>query len=507
MQTTISQIGPADYQLDIVGPAADMAPRFDAALRRQRGRVQPRGFRPGKAPLDLVRRLYGREIAGTLAEETVQETYQAEVVEQYEVIGRPQLTRLDFDGTGDLNATVRFGVRPDVEIVGLSGQTMTRLVHEITDEEIDAELAALRRTAATETEADAEDGHAITDADVAVVDLLPIADVATEGEGDAPAPHDVQAETGVRVEMDDTRVHEALREALVGKTAGESVEVELPHGEGETAHAHRYAVTVQSVKTRTLPELDDAFAAEASNGRHETLTALRDDVRSDLDRSWTQRQREYNESQMIEALLAANPIPVPSSAVEIFLESFLRGIADENEGKLPEGFDVNGYAQRMSPEAERQARWMLVRDALVESHGVEVGDEDIDAYFARTAQGLDPSLLRRLYAGQEGVMDRLQQQILSEKLFGVLSEDVTFEDKSFEAVQAELVARRAAERAAAETARAEAEAADAERKAEMRKKGGPRKKAAADDATEDAAAETPAVDVPEADSDGDSAAA
>ncbi len=499
MQTSISQIGPADYQLDIVGPASDMAPRFDAALRRQRGRVQTRGFRPGKAPLDLVRRLYGREIAGTLAEELVQETYQTEVVDQYEVIGRPQLTRLDFDGSGDLSASIRFGVRPDVEVNELTGQTMTRLVHEITDAEIDEEIARLRSSSAAES--DAPEGHAIGDADVAIVDLAPIADVPADGD-DAPAPHDVAGETGVRVVMDDARVHTALRDALRSTTAGATFEVKLPHGDGDHAHAHRYAVTVTAVKARTLPELDDAFASAASQGRHETLAALRDDVRSDLDRSWTQRQREYGESQMIEALLAANPIPVPSSAVEIFLESFLRGVADENKGTLPEGFDVNGYAQRMAPEAERQARWMLVRDALVERHGLSVDDSDVDAYFARTAQGLDPSLLRRLYAGQEGVMDRLQQQILSEKLFDTIGQSVTYVDKDFEAVQAELVARREAELAAQAAARAEADAADAERKAELRKKGGPRKKAAAAANDEAPAGEAaPADAAPAADDD------
>lgn len=489
MQTSISQIGPADYQLDITGTAEEMAPRFDAALRKQRNRVQARGFRPGKAPLDLVRRLYGREIAQSMAEEIVQETYQTEALDPYEVIGRPRLTRMDYDGTGDFNAAIVFGIRPDVEIAPLSG-SLTRLVHEITDTEVDEEIETLRKGAATE--ADAPKTHKLTADDVAVLDLVPVADVPAEGE--AAAPHDVKGESGVRVAMDDARVHDVLREALTGKKTGATFEVELPHGEGDHAHSHRYTVTVTAVKTRTLPDADDAFAADASKGRFETLADLRTDVRETLEAQWAQRQREYTETQMVEALLAANAIPVPSSAVEIFIESFLQEQAQKTGGKLPEGFDVNAYAHAMMPEAERQARWMLVRDALVEQHRVSVDDSDVDAYFARTAQGLDPQLLRRLYAGQEGVMDRLQQQILSEKLFGVLAEGVTFEDKDFEAVQAEIAARREAERQAAEAAAAQLETEAAEAKAEMRKKGGPKKpkKAAAEADAPEAEADTPA---------------
>jgi trigger factor len=431
MQTTITQVGPADYRLDVNAPAGDLSPRFDAALRRQRSRVQVRGFRPGKAPLDLVRRQYGPDVAAVLAEQVVQEAFEKEVLsgDAYPLIGRPAVTKLDYDGSGDLNASIQFGVRPQVDVQGLEGAVLTRLPDTVDEAEVDEEIERLRRRLADETSA--EEGYALTATDSALLDLQQL-----DEEG---APVIGRVERGVEVVLDDDRVHDALREALPGKHAGDTFRVTLPHGSGENVHTHVYEVTVKEARRRTLPEADDALAAKASNGRHETLDALREAIRDELAQAARRRQRDYIESQIVEALLERHTdVPVPEAAVELFLESFLHTAAERNGGKLPEDFDTRGFLRQMRGEAEKQARWMFIRDALVERHGLTVSDDDLDAYFAREAAtaGFDGALLRRFYEGQEGALDRLHQRLLSEQLFDRLTEGARLEDRTLEEVRA-----------------------------------------------------------------------
>ncbi|HYE57558.1 MAG TPA: trigger factor [Rhodothermales bacterium] len=431
MQTTITQVGPADYRLDVTAPADDLSPRFDAALRRQRNRVQVRGFRPGKAPLDLVRRQFGPEVAASLAEQVVQEAFDREVLsgDSYRLIGRPALTQLDYDGSGDLNASIQFGVRPQIDVDGLGDVTLTRLRTTIEEAEIDEEITRLRRRFAKSE--DAEEGYTLTETDSAVLDLQQL--------DDDGAPVIGRVERGVVVELDDENVHDALHETLPGKQVGDTFRVTLPHGSGDHVHTHLYEVTVQEVKRRTLPDVDDALATEATNGRHETLDSLREAIREELERAAERRKRDYVESQIVEALLAKHAeVPVPEAAIELFLESFLQTAAERNGGKLPEEFDARGFAQRMRPEAEKQARWMFIRDALVERFGLSVTDEDLAAFFDReaAAAGFDGALLRRFYEGQEGSMDRLEQRLLSEKLFDRLTEGARFEEKTLEEVRA-----------------------------------------------------------------------
>ncbi len=438
MHAEIKQVGPADYELELTEQADALRPKMDAALKTYRSRVQMRGFRQGKAPAQMVRKLYGREIAAEIAEKEVQYAFEEEVLDNpaYDVIGRPALTALDYDGEGDLKATVRFGVRAAVELGDLSEITLSRLVHDVSDAEVDEELERLRqRAAATEP----AENDPIGDDHAATLDLQQL-DEATQ------TPLIGKKEEGVKVRMDDENLKEELREALVGKKQGDVFDVRLTHGDADHVHTHPYRVTVREVLSRQVPEATDEWAKTVSNGQMETLDALRADIRADLEKSWQQRQRDYAETQIIEKLTAAYPVPVAQSALELYLESFverLRTRYAEEGRELPATFDLDGFRQAMRPEAERQARWMLIRDHLIEQEGVAVTDEDFDTYFATAAgSGLDPQLLRRYYEGMKGMMDQLEQRLLSEKLFAALEGRFTYEDKTMEEVEAELEAQR-----------------------------------------------------------------
>ena len=440
MQTTITQAGPADYELDLSAPAGELAPRLDAALRKQRGRVQLRGFRPGKAPVDLVRKMYGQSLAYEIAETLVQEAFDREVAgnPSYRLIGRPALTRMDYDGTGDLAATIRFGVRPEITLAPLAGTKLTRLAHEVTDVEIEAEIERLRTRLATEEPA--PEGHALAPTDAATIDLRPL-------DAETNLPLAEGGEQDAAIILDDPNLQTPLRDALIGKTAGSTFRVELghddAHGEHEGAHTHAFEVTVKQARTRTVPEADDAFATRISKERFHAMDDLRADIRRDVEASWEKRQRDYLESQFIETLVGQNPVPVPQSAVDLFLDSFVASVAERSEGKLPEDFDEAGFRENSRDEAERQARWMLIRDALVERYALTVETEDLDGYFATQAtEGIEPAFLRKFYEASPRVMEQLEQRLLSEKLFARLADEVAFEDRSFEDVQADLTARR-----------------------------------------------------------------
>lgn len=462
MHAEIKQIGPADYELVLTESAETLRPKLDAALKAYRNRVQMRGFRPGKAPLQMVQKLYGREVAAEIAEKEVQYAFEEEVLDNpaYSVIGRPALTELEYDGQSDLKATVRFGVRPQVELQDLSSVTLSRLTHDVTDAEVDEEVELLReRAAETEPAPEEEIGetHGVT------LDLQQLDE--TSG-----TPLIGKKEEGVKARMDDPNLKDELREALLGKKQGDQFSVSLPHGEGDHVHTHPYQVTIKEVLRRMPLEVGDELAQKVSGGQFETLDALRAEIRSDLEKSWKQRRRDYAETQIVEKLSELHPVPVPESALELYLDSYVQRLRDRyaEEGQdVPPTFDEAGFRHAMRGEAERQARWMLIRDHLIEQENIEVTDEDYDAFFAEAGgTGLDPQLLRRYYEGMKGLMDQLEQRIQSEKLFDRLEERFQYVDKSMEEIEEELRAKREAEESASASAEAEAEEAASEASAE-----------------------------------------
>lgn len=445
MNVTIEQTGPADYELRINAPGEMLEPKLLAELKKYRGRIQMRGFRPGRVPVGMLRKMYGAEVAAEVAEREVQETFELEVLEnpEYDIIGAPVVTELTYDGTNDLAAVVAFGIRPAVEIGDLSDLALNRLVHDVTDEEIGEQVEEQRERFATYE--DAPEGTALADGHFVTVDIARL--------GESGEPLEDETEEGVRFRIGDDKVKDELEDALAGKSVGDTFDVTLPQYEEEGSPAHPYRVTVTKIETQTLPDVTDEFARKASGGSKENVEELRADIRQDLERSWQKRSREYLETQFVDALTERYPIDVPASAVAIFQDAFVQRAQEQLGGQLPPGFDLSGLRERMRPEAEEQARWMILRDALVEREGIEVGDDDLDAHFAEMAgDEIDPSLLRGYYAQQEGVMGQLIGQIQSERLFDRLAEQATLTDVTQDEAEADLRARREA-RAEAQRAR------------------------------------------------------
>ncbi|NBB85749.1 MAG: trigger factor, partial [Bacteroidetes bacterium] len=115
-----------------------------------------------------------------------------------------------------------------------------------------------------------------------------------------------------------------------------------------------------------------------------------------------------------------------------------------NDGELPDNFDREAFRAQNREEAERQARWMIIRDQIIEDEDLEVTDEDRDAFFAKQAgeeAQLSAEQLRGFYE-QMNVMGRVEQQLLSDKVFTHLRERFTIVEKDRETLEAELKAKR-----------------------------------------------------------------
>jgi trigger factor len=129
------------------------------------------------------------------------------------------------------------------------------------------------------------------------------------------------------------------------------------------------------------------------------------------------------QSEVIDKMLELHPVPVPESVIETYLDSFVNQVKQENDGELPEDFDEEHFRQRNRRDAENQGRWMLIRDTVIEEEGIEVSDEDIQAFFEEQAEGDDEVSVQQIeqfYRQMPQMMDRVKQQILSDKVYDLL---------------------------------------------------------------------------------------
>lgn len=424
METNITQLTPVEYELDIRVGREAIAERVDSQLKKLRPSVQAKGFRPGKVPIGMVKRLHGRAVAMDVVDELIQELYKNEVLESpdHDVLGSPTVTKLEYEPDGDLHAQVQFGVRPQVKLVGLAGETVKRLTHEVTDEEVGKELDKLRTRMASYEKLDQPAG----DDDFVRVDLQ-------ELDHDSDTPLIGSRQEGVVFHLGADGLDERIKDALSGKSAGDKARIAIYH-EGHD-HDHRYDATVVDVQRRTLPVLDDALASAITEGRIETLEDLRADIDSKLREQWDQALRDKLEDDVVRRLVELHEFDVPPSVVELYIDSQIEDIARRNDGKLPHGFDIEYFRQQNRPEAERMARWMLIRDRIVENQAIEVTAEDLDEAFAEMGGDSDDNSgesVRKMFEQHyPDMVDQMRRRIENRKVFDWILDQVELEDEEW----------------------------------------------------------------------------
>ncbi|MEM1054771.1 MAG: trigger factor [Bacteroidota bacterium] len=441
MQTEIRELNEVDYALDITVPADEIQAQITSALKKERGQISLKGFRPGKVPMGVVRKMVGKQVAVQVAEEAIGEAYRTAVVENESVepIGHPRLVDMDFevdDPQAELKAEVRFGVKPEFELAEMEGVPVTRLVRTFTDEDIEADLQ--RRLDMAAELVDEDESAELTEGHVATVDIQPVDD---EGEPTGP----VQREAQIVLANPDLR--EELKNALLGQTAGAEVRVDFPQEDEaeEEGIVDRYRVTVQKVQRRDVPEMTDEWVKEHTNGKTDTVDGLREEARAELENSWERRSRQQMESKMVEAFVEAHPFAVPESLTEAALDAMVDDLRQRQPDQaLPVGFDTASYREQNRAQAENQVRWLLVKDKLVEEENLEVTNDDFETEFARIAgEDGDVDMMRQFFTQNGQMLQQMGDHLLNQRVFDSLSKRFDIVEKTRDDLEKEAEARKA----------------------------------------------------------------
>ncbi|WP_412060530.1 trigger factor [Rubrivirga sp. IMCC45206] len=438
MQTDVRALNEVDYVLDVTVPAEDLQPQIDAALKKQRAQMNLKGFRPGKVPMGVVRKMVGPQVSIEVAEQVIGEAYRTAVVENEDIepLGQPRLTELDFDvedPEAELKAVVEFGIRPTIALADLSGVPVTRVVRAFTDEDVDADIQRRRDLAATEE--DTDEGTTADTSHVVMVDIQPI-----DADGEPTGPK----QNAARIVMGNPDLRPEMVEALTGTQIGDETTVELPRPDDE-GEIDRYRLTVVDVLQRVVPEMDADFI-KSQTGESEDLDDLKTQIREELAKSWDARAKQALEQKMVEEFVLGHrdTVPVPATLVDAALDTMFEDVRKRHEGAIPPTFDHEAWRTENRQQAEDQVRWLLIKDQLIEEEGLEVSTEDFEAEFQKLAgDGADAELVKQYFTSQPQMLEQMGDQMLNQRIFGALEGRFTVVEKSADEIRAEAEARRA----------------------------------------------------------------
>jgi trigger factor len=382
VKSAVETLSPTRVKVSVEVPFSELEPSVKKAYRTISQQVSIPGFRPGKIPARLIDQRVGREtVLQEAAQEAIPDQYMAAIREHdVKAIGRPEVEVTGLADGEPFAFTAEVDVRPEIALPELSGITATVDGLEITDDDVDQQISTLRDRFATLKTVE----RAAQRGDYVSIDL--VAKVAGEDIEGGTA-------TGVSYEIGSGELLEGIDDALTGLSAGETANFSTTLvGGGHAGEQAEVTVTVQTVKEKELPPLDDDFAQLASE--FDTLDELRADVRTRVERSKKLDQAYQARDKALEALLAATEVPVPEGVVhdevEYRKESMTEQLSQmgstleqylEADGKSPEEFDTE-----LKGNAEEAVKTQLVLDALADAEEIGVNDQELTEEVVRRAQ-------------------------------------------------------------------------------------------------------------------------
>jgi len=372
VKSTVEHLNPTRVKLSVEVPFDELKPHFDKAYGALAGTVRIPGFRPGKVPSKILDARLGR---GTILSEVVNDAVpakygQAVTEANLNPLGQPEIEVTRIDDGDTLAFTAEVDVRPEIVLPSIESIEVQVDDVEVTEADIDEQVDVLRErfAAVTPVERAAIDGDSVNIDLRAVVDGQDLPDASTDG-------LTYKIGTGDLVDGLDT--------ALVDLSAGETANFTTALVAGE--HAGQEAevtVTLNGVSERTLPEVDDDFAQLASE--FDTVAEMRDDLVERVRRVKNLTQGSQARDKVLEALLEATDIPAPAGIVQSEYEarqhdavhSFDHDEAQLNSYLEGEGQTRDEFDAETRTAAEQAVRTQLLLDALAESQGVGVSQEE-----------------------------------------------------------------------------------------------------------------------------------
>ena len=427
MKTDVEELSPTRVRLTVEVPFDELKPSLDHAYREISQQVRISGFRPGHVPRQILDQRVGR---GAVLEHAINDAmndlYLKAVREaQVSALGQPEveITKLD-DGT-EVVFTAEVDVRPSFKVPDLGGITVVVEDAEVSPDQVEEYLAALRERFASLRAATrpAQSGDYVSIDLSAQVDGEPVADA--------------QA-TGISYEVGSASILDGLDEVLEGMSADESAtfSTELAGGEHEGQQAD-VTVTVRSVKVKDLPELDDDFAQSASE--FNTVGELRANTRRQLELMRQAAQAGQARDRAIEELLARVDMPLPDALVEHEIEHRRESLESD---LARAGLTMDAYLEgrqfgqadmekEIADDVRRSIKARFILDQIAEHENLGIEQEEIGQYITQLAyqQGVSPdAFARQLTDG--GQLGAVVADVLRSKAADYVAERVKVTDES-----------------------------------------------------------------------------
>lgn len=422
MEVAVEATGGLERRMTVQVPEEAVSAQVDERLRDMVRSARVPGFRPGKVPLKVITRRYGKKVREEVVGELVQSSfYDAITREELRPAGGPIIDPLQAEPGQGLSYTAVFEVYPKLDISTVDGMQIERPVAEVEDADVEKMIETLRRQRREfdEVERPAADGDRVT--------------VSFEGSIDGVPFEGGKAEE-MPVELGSSGMIDGFEEGITGLSAGESgtVEVTFPaeyRAEQLAGKQASFAITVHKVEAMRLPEIDEDFVKTFGVGDG-TVESFRAEVRQNMQRELRERLRSRTKEAVMDQLLETNAVELPSALVREEQQRLLQNRSEElrQQGYDPESLGLG--ADAFEAHARRRVALGLLLAEIIRSNGLQADQARVREVVESIASTFEqPEQVIAYYYGDRNRLAEVESSVLEDQVVELLLERASVSDR------------------------------------------------------------------------------
>lgn len=421
MEVTINTVSDVQREARFVLTDAELQPHFERAYKKFAPKVEIDGFRKGKVPLALIKKMYGEAIEHDALDDIANDSFRDAMAERnIEPLGRPSLVDMNFKRGEEFRFTITYEVKPTIELKQYKGLKVEKLKHTVTDEEVQSEIERLRKinSSLLGVTLVRDDGDYQITADVQELD-------------DAGMPLIGKKTKDATLFLHDETLPAEIREALKAAEVGAEYRARFESQHGDHSHRHHVAISVKKIEKVELPDFDDELVKKITQGKIESKDEFVAQLRNDLQQYWNEMAERSLENAIVEEIVKAHDIEVPESLVTLYLDAYLEDLKRRaGNQSIPKQFDEKTFRERNREDAIQQAKWALLREEIVAREHISATDADLAALAEVEAQryGMEKEKVLEYFKTSGSASDR----IISRKLMTLLKENAIITEKTVE---------------------------------------------------------------------------
>lgn len=419
MEYNVNDISSSEKEVEIKLSYDEIKNEIEEEVKKQTKKIQLPGFRKGKAPISMLKKMYGDAFEYE-ASEKIANSFFWKVAEEKDLkpIGQPTMTDLKFEPQKELSFKVKYEVIPKLEIKNYKGLTFDVPDLVAGDDEINKEIDYILKSNKT-----LEDADLITDKNYTIDSEVVLLERNGETQTDSK-PEKMQ------IDLTAEGIAKDIVDNSKDKKVGDSFEFtfkdehshKLEDGKEEVhKEEYKYQVKILGIKKVVLPELNEELIKKVTKDKVTTQEQLREEIKKDIQGYYDQQTEEMVRVKFVSEILKKNEFDPPKTLVNNILEEYVKA-EEEKAKKSRYPFNKEEVRNRLQKSAESEVKWYLIKNEIQKLENISVSDSDFNELAEKESQttGLPVEKLINYYK-----TSNQSEKLMDKKLFDFLKANST----------------------------------------------------------------------------------